>query len=362
MYWLILKKELKYFFKNTGNLIFIFVLPSLMILLMSAALNDFVAADFDTFEDGVVLYYESNITEQSAAYLQQFRGLLKEGTNVELREVGNLEYGKTKVDRSEAFGLISINKNQFSYYRSPYNEPIGGQLVRGIFEVAMGRDLLPDEGTITSLVIEKPEINSNAYFTFSMLSFMMMFTALMIGHSVIDERRFRTIERIKLSRMGLNTMLMGKVTLGLCVGVLQIGTVYIVSTLFLGVDWGSLAGYMILVLMSVALFSSVFGAVMGMIAKTKTVADSIVLMSIMMSAYLGGSFAPVYLMENMRVVRYIIKISPLYWIGESLNSLYLGVLDENTFISLAVFLLLTVFLCLVYVKLGKKSNLAVEAS
>lgn len=37
-------------------------------------------------------------------------------------------------------------------------------------------------------------MNSNAYFTFAELPFIMMYITLMIGHSVIDERRFRTIE------------------------------------------------------------------------------------------------------------------------------------------------------------------------
>ncbi len=362
MCWLVLKKDLKYYFKKTGNLIFVFVLPFLFILLMSTALGDFVAADFDTFEDGIVFYYDNNATEISKGHLEIFRELLKESTNVELMEVDNLAEAKDRVNRSEAFGVIEIKEDKFSYYRSPYNEPVGGKLVRGIFIATVGKNVLTDEDTISVQVIEKPRIDANAYFTFTKLASIMMFIALVIGHSVIDERCFGTIERIKLTKLGVNTMIISKVTLGVIIGLLQVGTVYILSNVFLGVNWGSFTGYMVLVLIGTAVVSAVFGAVIGMIAKTKMVADRIVLMSVMLAAYMGGSFAPVYLMQNMKIVRHVIKISPLYWTGRALNSLHAGILDKNTYMSLLVSLVLTVFFYLIYKKLSKKANLLAKAS
>jgi ABC-2 type transport system permease protein len=52
----ILKKELKAFFTNKGNLVFMFLLPILLISIFSFALGDYVKAEYGTFDNGNVLY------------------------------------------------------------------------------------------------------------------------------------------------------------------------------------------------------------------------------------------------------------------------------------------------------------------
>ena len=47
----ILKKELKAFFTNKGNLVFMFLLPILLISIFSFALGDYVKAEYGTFEN-----------------------------------------------------------------------------------------------------------------------------------------------------------------------------------------------------------------------------------------------------------------------------------------------------------------------
>jgi len=362
MFWLIMKKELKSFFTNKGNLIFVFGLPFLMIALMSTALKDYMENNLETFKDGVVLYHQSNISKKATQYLKDFRMLLQESTDVELIEINDEEEGKQKVEASEAFSLISIKGNHFAYYRSPYNEPEGGKLIRGMFNEVIGRDIQSNPIEINTVLISKPRINSNAYFTFAELPFIMMYLALLIGHSVIDERSFGTIERIKISSMGIGTMRMSKVTTGLCAGVVQIATGYLLSNIFLDVHWGSMTPYMFLVLIGVTGFSSVLGVVMGMIVKTKMVADNFILMSVILMAFMGGIFSPIYIMENIKIIGLIMKISPLYWTNKALNSLYAGVLDQNTWICWIICLVLMAVLCVIYNRLSKKSNLVIQAS
>ncbi|RXZ79619.1 ABC transporter permease [Paenibacillaceae bacterium] len=360
MFWIALKKDMKYFFKSSGNLIFVFVLPFLFILLMSAGLKDYVAADFSSFKDGKVFYYLDNPTTASKLHLQQFQALLSEGTQVEMEQVYDYEAGKRRVEQSEAFAIIKVNENQFSYYRSPFNEPEGGKIVRSLFEVAIGKEVALKEDEVSTQVIEKPRINANAYYTFTGLSFIMMYIALMIGNSVIDERRFGTVERIKMSNLGLNAMLVSKVALGITIGILQTVTVYLLSTLFLGVNWGIMTVFMILVLAGLAVVCSVFGAVIGMIASSKTIASNIVLMCVIMFAWIGGSFLPSYLMENTIILNYIIKVSPLYWAGKSLNSLHMGIFDENTYTFLGLQLGLIVVFYILYKKLSNRAELVIK--
>lgn len=355
-----LKKEFLYFFKNVGNLIFVFVLPFLFILLMSTALKDYVANDFDTFDNGAVFYYLDRPTEQSMAHLHRFQEVLAEAAQVKLEEVGDYDEGKRKVEQSEAFGIIKIHESSFSYYRSPFNEPEGGRIVRSLFEATIGKAIPSGDAGISTQVIARPKMDSNAYFTLTGLAFFMMFISLMISNSVIDERRFGTIERIKLSQLGLNAMLISKAALGVCIGLLQAVTVYALSSSVLGVNWGSMTGWMFLVLTGMSIACSVFGAVVGMIAKSKAVANSVVLMSVMLSAYLGGAFSPVYLLENMNVVNYMIQISPLYWAGKSLGSLHAGMLDRNSYLFLSLQLGLVVLFYLLYRILGRRAKLVIE--
>ncbi len=362
MYITIMRKELKQFLKNPGNMLFVFVLPVLFILLMTTALRNYVGKDYNTFRDGKLLVFNGGATETAVTDLENFRRTLKNSTGVIFENTGNPDEAKERVNRSEAFGLITLKGNKVSYYRSPYNEPVGGKLVRGIFQLVMGKNTTQSRSKIKTTVINKPAINSNAYFTFTELAFIMMFIALVIGQSVINERRLGTIERIKLAKRGISTLLISKLTLGIIAGFLQVVTVYLFSSLYLGVKWGDKIGYILLVLLSIAVLSSTFGIVIGMIARTKTVLDSIILMSVMSSSYAGGVLAPVYLMEHMSIVKVLIKLSPLYWTGKSLNSLHAGIVDMHTWVCLAVCMSLTVVLLFIYKALSKKSSLMVQTS
>lgn len=360
MFWIALKKDLKYFFRSTGNLIFVFVLPFLFILLMSAGLRDYVAADFATFENGKLFYYLENASDESEQHLHHFQALLLKSTQVKMEQVSEYEVAKRKVEQSEAFAVIKVTGDQFSYYRSPFNEPEGGKIVRGLFEAALGKTVDPEPGSIATQVIEKPRINANAYYTFSGLSFIMMYIALMVGNSVIDERRFGTIERIKMSSLGLHAMLISKVVLGIAIGLLQTLTVYVLSSLFLGVHWGSMTSMMFVVLTGLAIVCSVFGVVVGMVAGSKTVASNIVLMAVIVFAWIGGAFLPSYLLENTFLLNYIIKVSPLYWAGRSLNSLYMGGFDHNTYTFLGVQAGLIFIFYVLYKRLSNKAELVIK--
>ena len=64
MFRLLLKKELKVFFTNKGNLAFMLFLPILMISIFSVALGNYIKADYGTFEEGKVLYYEEDASAE----------------------------------------------------------------------------------------------------------------------------------------------------------------------------------------------------------------------------------------------------------------------------------------------------------
>lgn len=110
----------------------------------------------------------------------------------------------------------------------------------------------------------------------------------------------------------------------------MIATSFAYSRVVLKVNWGNKAGYIVLVLLCLVIFSAVFGCVVGLWGKNRTMCQSSVLMFSMLCGYLGGSITPLYLLENMPVLKFIIKISPLYYTNRAIISLYNGTLDEKT--------------------------------
>lgn len=357
MFGVIFKKECRIFFKSTGNLIFVFALPILLILLMGSALKGYVSTDFKTFDDGIVYYHYEEKTMENDAKLQEFESLLLSSTGVILEEVTDYEKGVEDVKSSNAFGIIQISGDTMDYYRSPYNETNGGKLVHSLFEQALLKNTNEIMDNVNVTEITAQGIDSSSYATFTYLSFTIMFIALMTGHSVIDERRYGTIERLKISKAGLNTLVSSKLILGLVMGVLQIATVWIFSTYILDVKWGEHTLIMFLVLISLVIMSSVFGVVIGMISKNKSIADNTILMTVMLSGYIGGAMSPIYLLENANILKQIIKISPLYWSGRALTNLYVGILDMDTIISIGLSFILALIFFTLYKLQSKKVNL-----
>lgn len=360
MFGIILKKEIKNYFGSAGNWIFVFALPILLILLMSSALDGYMSTDFNTFDDGKVYYYYKEKTEYNTGKLGEFETLLQESTGVVMQEVTDYEQGVKDVNSSEAFGIIKISGGNMSYYRSPYNETVGGKIVRSLFQQSFGKELTALSDSVNVIELETTPVDSTSYATFTYLAFVILFIALMTGHSVNDERVYGTIERIKISKAGLHALLFSKVILGVFIGLLQIVTVWAFSTFLLNVSWGSQAPVMFLVLLCLTMMSSVFGVVIGMISTNKAITDNTILMTVMLSGYIGGALSPIYLLENANILNQIVKISPLYWTGRSLTNLYVHIIDTNTYASIGVSLGLTLLFLLLYKLQIKKAKLTIS--
>ncbi len=360
MFGIILRKEIKSYFRSAGNWIFVFALPILLILLMSSALDGYMSTDFRTFDDGKVYYFYEEKTDFNAEKVNQFEALLLQSTRVVMEEVSNFEQGVKDVNSSKAFGIMKIFDDNISYYRSPYNETEGGKIVHSLFEQVIGKDITALNDSVRVTTLETTPVDSASYATFTYLAFVILFIALMTGHSVNDERVYGTIERIKISKAGLNALLLSKVVLGVLIGILQIATVWTFSTLVLGISWGSQAPIMFLVLLCLAVMSSIFGVVIGMISGNKAIADNTVLMTVMLSGYVGGALSPIYLLENANILNQIIKISPLYWTGRSLTNLYVNIMNSTTYASIGVSLGLTLLFLLIYKLQIRKVKLTIS--
>jgi ABC-type multidrug transport system permease subunit len=83
---------------------------------------------------------------------------------------------------------------------------------------------------------------------------------------------------------------------------------------------------------------------------------SVVELVAMLSGYLGGSITPVYLLESMPVMKWFVKVSPVYWTSQSLSNLYNDIVDEKTYKCIAVLMGLSVVLILLTSVLSLKAG------
>lgn len=349
----LLKKDIKLIFMNKSNVAFLLVLPIMLILVFGFAMNNYMSGDYNTFDDGKVLYYENDPSEEMQSKFVEIAELITQKTGVIFEQTDNYKEAKKKVEKSEAFAVIKINRNNFYYFRSSFNEPEGGEIVRSLFsELSTGSSEADVYVTNVTLDVERPD--SKVYYTFSGLALAIMMMASIIAGSYSKDRMSDTFDRIALSKAGKLKMAISKCITGIICGVIQVTVALTVATLVFGIEWKNNFGYILLVHLALTLFSTSIGSLIGRISKNASMSQTAVLLVAMLSGYLGGSITPVYLLENMPVVKYIVKVSPIYWTSQSLSNLYNGIVNDKTRNCLLVLLALSILFFALSLKLSTK--------
>ena len=122
------------------------------------------------------------------------------------------------------------------------------------------------------------------------------------------------------------------------------------STLALDVSWGNRAWLIVITFLSLGLFSSLMGAVLGGFSKSRAnMSDKILVISILVGL-LGGGLTPVTFLESYKVLSYICKISPLYWITNGTVSLAGNQSTNEHIVGIIVCLGLSALILLIYAK------------
>ena len=76
-------------------------------------------------------------------------------TGVTFEQVADIQSAKEQVESSEAYGLITVTDSGFDYFRSEFNEPEGGRMVRGLFPqrwISHGIEKMQRSGTVTAAI------------------------------------------------------------------------------------------------------------------------------------------------------------------------------------------------------------------
>ncbi|MCM1334556.1 MAG: ABC transporter permease [Bacteroides sp.] len=351
----IILKELKKYFSSKINILFLFLLPIIFVTFFSFALENYIAGDYETFEGGKIFYYTKNA---DAEHLEKFADISEEitfSTGVTFEETDDLEAARAGVEQSEAFAVIDITADGFDYFRSEFNEPVGGEIIRGMFlQLSDSYESLSDEVVIIENNMNIKKTTSKIYYTFAAAAFIILFMAFLTSMSIIEEKELGTDIRIGISSVSKGGVLFAKALTSICGGIAEIIIVYLYSSYVIGVEWDGNLPLIFTVLLLLVIFSTSVGIMIGTFCKSKAVAQDASLMVGLIFGYLGGSITPAYLMENMPVMNYIIKLSPLYWTNKALISLHNDIVDKNTAYSIAVLAVLSIVCVALTLKKNKE--------
>lgn len=375
MYIYMLKKEIKLFARDRINLVMLFVFPIVLVTVLGYALDGLMGSDFDIFEDGKIYYTVDGESDYEKGFDMFKDAFKKEFDDVSFIEASDIDKAKSDVKNNKAYALITIDKDGYEYYRNPTGEDMSSKVFRGIFEGVL------DDYSLVELTSEKNpamiqsildrkikdytkdikvgthSISSLDYYTFAELALIILYVSAVVGESVVNEREYQTINRIKMSEKGHVVGTLAKVTLGILVGIIQVIVVYIYSTIVLDSRWGDNLVPIIVNLMFFILFSSMLGLFIATISKDGKSMNSLLNSLTIILCLFGGAYTPLSVLKSIPGISTLTLFSPVYWVISSLISISTGVKDvySSTLIGICVgFSLLT--LILVVIKQNKKGG------
>lgn len=349
--------ELKKLFKRKGNIAFIILLPVAVVLAFSYILSSYMTPDVNFFDNAKVLYSPASLREDDPKF-DAFAEFIDKELNIELTAVNeDAEQGKKDVERQEAAAFIIHNENGYSYFASEYMEQSSSKLLRGLFDDMMNNKGYTADITSTEQ-LDAERTSSGEYFVFAETGMIIMFLSLIFGLDIFNERDNKTIQRIVTSGTSLLSFITAKMLLALLAGIIQTVIVNIISVFVLDVSWSENVFMIYLQYGVIALFTAAFGVFAGFISNSKTLLQQIVIVAASLFGFLGGSFAPISTLENMAVVSYCIKASPLYWTNKSLIELNKGIISSSYYISLVIWAALAAVFTVLSLILTKKEEVS----
>lgn len=352
MIWNIYKKELRAYLRSPFQLAFTLLFPVLFVLLMGYIMSNVVGktASVESDEPVKVLYLiEDNATAECRAEYAVFQKYTK-NMEVEWEAVTEFSDAEKQVDDCDAVAAIRVSEEGFYYYRSPYNEPTVSKLLRAAYHNMLGELSNGVTASVTSTTVEKETVDSYTYYTFAELGFLMFYISLIVGQSIFADKETKAFRRIYISDASVNAYLGAKIGLGMTISVVQIAEVYLISSLLLDVSWGNKLWLIVLTYLFLGLLSSVMGAVMGVFSKSRAAfSDKVLILSILVGL-LGGGLTPVTFLESYKVLSWLCKISPLYWITNGTVSLAGNQSTAEHLVGMAVCVALTALFLFLYLK------------
>lgn len=359
----LIKKEIKQFFKCKSDVIIMLIFPIILIFVMGRSLNGLMGMDKNIFNNKVI-YYRVNLPIEEEMNLQLFYDFMihfEKSTNVKFIENKNYKEATNDVNSNKAICFMDIYDGHINYFRNENKETTESKIFRNLYNqyirkydfVQSNQDKEKDilnydiKIFIQNEGINKHEVNSFTYYTFSILSLIILYISTLTSISMYKDRFLHTMTRMKVSNTKKINILISKMFLGISVGLLQIAIVYIYSIKCLHVYWGDDLKLILMVLISFIIFSSVLGIFMSMIFSNQRTCYMVSNMIIIIMGFLGGAYVPMCLVKSSRVTSFLSELMPNYWVNISLLSLNYNINTKYYINSILISLSLSVLMLII---------------
>ncbi|GEM_PF-653446 len=371
MFLSMLKKEIVQFFRGKGNILMMFIFPIVLITVLSVGLKDMMSGNSDIFGSGdeySEVYYTIEENSKFEEGFMSFKNGVEDSIHVKLIETSSLNEVKENVDNYDALLHINVTKDGYEIYSSAKGEKIQGKILRSIFEDVLEQYAIFNTiGEYNPQALKTPILNkydeyvtkegnegvrgvsSSEYYTFAELALIILYLSSIVGESVYNENKLRTINRIKLSKVNEGRIIMSKVSLGIIVGIIQTLLVYAYTSLVLDVNWGENTLKFIALFIAFSVFASMIGAIIGIVAKKDTTVSGTLNFVIIGICFLGGCYTPIHVLAPMPIINKLMYLSPVYWINTATSSMICGINSKTTYlIALGIPLVISALCFLLY--------------
>lgn len=363
----LIKKETKQFFKSKINVIVMLIFPVILIFIMGKSLYGSMEMEKNIFHNKII-YYRINAPIENEVNLQRFYDFMinfEKSTNINFIENKDYKEATNDVNNNKAICFIDIYDSDINYFRNEKKESTESIVFRNLYEQYIKKytflqaiyksnpqqmkNILNYEIKILlkNESINKDEINSFTYYTFAILSLIILYISTFTSIDMNKEKYTYNTTKFKVSKTKKVNILLSKIALGIIVGLLQVIIVYICSTNFLHVNWGANLLQIFMVLISLIIFSSVLGIFMSMIFSNQKTCYIVNNILIIIMGFLGGSYIPIGLVKSYRVASFLSEIMPNYWANISIFALNYDIKTKYYIISILVSLSLSIVMLII---------------
>ncbi|WP_195988528.1 ABC transporter permease [Clostridium sp. D53t1_180928_C8] len=363
----LIKKEVLHFFRNKSNVATMFIFPIVLIVVMGFSLNGLMNVDHNIFENEKVYFKVNNINKDNR-YLQVFNSFkenCESNMKIEFEEVLDDNEAESNVNSFQGLAFINIYEDKYDFYRNKDKESTAQKIFKSVFNQYLDRYALIDSVVsenpnilndivkeVSNTIVKEEGISSNGinsftYYTFAELVLIILYISQITSVSAYNERVENTLSRLKISKVNNFSIILSKITLGITVGIIQIIIVYFVSNVFLNINWGENLVIMLMVLISLIIFSSILGVTISFIFKDNKAASSVINTLLIVLGFLGGAYVPISLIRANEVTNMLCQITPTYWANISLLSLSSGITTNYSTVSIVLSLELSLILLVI---------------
>ncbi|MBP7279574.1 MAG: ABC transporter permease [Sedimentibacter sp.] len=142
--------------------------------------------------------------------------------------------------------------------------------------------------------------------------FFSMYTMVFSIGTILSDKRYKTWERMLISRVQISSILGGTMAVSYLVGIIQMSVLIFGGIYLFGVDWGSsIAGIMMIAAVFVFTITSM-GLMMSGFVKTEGQLGAVTPVVLTSTSMLGGTMWPLEIINN-KILLFLAELTPQKW-------------------------------------------------